>query len=80
MVFLLNLPTVERGYFTAGNCMVQSKTLADYFATSDYAQHSKWCIELLDVIPPTATIEGANFTLETFYDLIIVYYASVEYL
>ena len=38
--------------------------LANYLATSDYVQHPRRCVEILDKVSLTATGEGANFTLK----------------
>ena len=64
MELAVKFPVIKQIYFTSGVHIVKSKAFANYFETSDFIQHSRCCIEILDAIPLTATGEGANFKLE----------------
>ena len=52
---VVNLNTIEQGYFTSGNQTVKFKVLVNYFETQDFFQHSWHCIENLDKIPLAST-------------------------
>ena len=75
---VLSFLTIEKLNFSSGDNMVESKVLANYFATSDSVQHSQRRIEILGAMPLTATGKGDNFKIEGIDELINVeYYRNV---